>query len=209
MMDPTRGTVALRAAAGFDPAATGRLAMAIPIVAILAMIALVLLYAGLPPFGPVNDLLNALGAAIVAVLAWRVLPLVRDRAPGVARALVAVAWIGSAAIIGNSVLVAAGQLDWMLGGLYTALGFGFHGIWLLGTVLLARGQPGTEALVAGRALALGIAAAVGLVLGLSAATSLAAGESLFANPVVYLSFLGWLLFAIWCWIVGRRLTSQG
>lgn len=207
-MDPTPGAVGLPAGTSFDAVATGRMAMAIPIVGILGMIALGLLYAGLPPFGPINDLLNALGAAIVAMLAWRVLPLVRDRAPSVALALVAAAWVGSAAVIGNSVLVAVGQLDWMIGGLYTALGFGFHGIWLLGTLLLGRGLPGTETLVARRALALGIGAAAGMTLGLSAGTSLAAGESLFANPLVSVSFLGWLLFAIWCWIVGRRLTRQ-
>jgi len=189
----------------FKPALTGRIAIAIAITALVSIITLALLYSGLPPLGPINDLTNALGGLLSALLIWQFHALLREHAPGIATPFLLAGWIGSAAIVVNSLLVAFRQMHWMTGGMYTAIGCGLLGVWLLGLLRLIGSQP---FLTPGLAR-LDILAAIAMLFGLLAGPLLASGTSLTANPLVWVTYagagVGWLLYPVWCWLVGRRL----
>lgn len=198
-------------AKSFDPARTGRIAIAIAITAVVSVITLVLLYSGLPPFGPMNDLTNAFSGVLIALLTWEFHAMLYKRAPGAAVILLLVAWTGSAAVVVNSLLVAFGQMHWMIGGMYTGLGYGLLGVWLFGFLRLVGPQPFLTNTLA----RLGTVAAVAMLFGLLAGPLLASGAGFTQNALVWVSFAGaaagWLLFPFWCWRVGRtlevRLTS--
>ncbi|NJN43331.1 MAG: hypothetical protein HC806_00370 [Anaerolineae bacterium] len=120
---------------------TGRLGIAIGITTIVSIVTLSLLYSGFPVFGPINDLTNAVGGLLSALLVWQFHALLQERAPRTASFYLIIAWVGSAAIIINSLLVAAGLMDWKTGGMYTALGLGLQGIWLFALLRLIGPQP--------------------------------------------------------------------
>jgi|Deesub1362A_J573_1020465.scaffolds.fasta_scaffold01021_5 hypothetical protein len=187
---------------------TGRIATAIAIAAVVSVATLVLLYSGMPFFGQLNDLTNAFSGLLMAMLAWRFHAILRHRAPVAAVVLLMVAWTGSAAIVVNSLLVALGRMDWMTGGMYTGVGYGLLGIWLMGFLRLAGPQP---FLTTGLAR-LGTVAASAMLFGLLAAPALAAGREFTQNPLIWIAYagaaaVGWLLFPLWCWLVGRMLIS--
>jgi len=187
--------------------ATGQIAMAIAITALASIITLSLLYAGIPIFGPINDLTNAVGGVFSAMLAWQFHALLRERAPGTAVIFLLAAWVGSVVIIVNSVLVAFGQMHWMTGGMYTAIGYGLLGIWLLGLIRLI----GPLSILSPGLIRLGTIASVAMLFGLLAGPLLAARVSLENNSLVWGAYIGaaagWLLFPVWCWLVGQRLIS--
>jgi hypothetical protein len=89
--------------------------------------------------------------------------------------------------------------------MYTAIGYGLIGIWLLALHQLVDHQtfltPG--------AVRLGSIAAVAMLLGLLAGPLLASGINFVENPLVSVAYIGaatgWLLFPVWCWFLGRRL----
>jgi len=182
-------------------------AIAIAITAVISIITLTLLYSGLPFFGPVNDLTNAVGGMLSALLVWQFHALLRERAPNAAIFLLLAAWVGSAAIIINSVLVAFGQMHWMTGGMYTVIGYSLIGIWLLALHL----KFGQQEFLPSGILKLGTIAAIAMLLGLLAGPLLASGISFTENPLVSVSYVGaaagWLLYPVWCWLVGKRLLS--
>jgi hypothetical protein len=184
---------------------TAGIAIAIAITAVISIITLTLLYSGMPFFGPINDLTNAVGGLLSALLVWQFHALLRERAPTTAIFFLLAAWIGSAAIIINSLLVAFGRMRWMTGGMYTAIGYGLIGIWLLA---LHR-QFGLGELLPSGIFKLGVIAAIAMLFGLLAGPLLASGVNLAKNPVVSIAYLGaaagWLLYPVWCWLVGRRL----
>jgi hypothetical protein len=187
---------------------TAQIAIAIAITAVISIITLTLLYSGMPFFGPVNDLTNAVGGLLSALLVWQFHALLRDHAPTAAIFFLLAAWVGSAAIIINSVLVAFGQMHWMTGGMYTAIGYGLIGIWLLA---LHR-QFGQQEFLPSGILKLGTIAAVAMLFGLLAGPLLASGVNFAKNPVVGVAYIGaaagWLLYPVWCWLVGRRFLSS-
>ena len=125
----------------FDPQTTGRIAIAIVVTTVISIVTLALLVSGFPIFGPINDITNAIGGLLSALLVWQFHALLRERAPGVAVLCLLAAWAGSAAIIVNSILVAIGRMHWMNGGMYTAFGFGLLGIWLLALLRFIGPQP--------------------------------------------------------------------
>jgi len=182
-------------------------AIAIAITAVISIITLTLLYSGLPFFGPVNDLTNAVGGMLSALLVWQFHALLRERTPNAAIFLLLAAWVGSAAIIINSVLVAFGQMHWMTGGMYTVIGYSLIGIWLLALHL----KFGQQEFLPSGILKLGTIAAIAMLLGLLAGPLLASGISFTENPLVSVSYVGaaagWLLYPVWCWLVGKRLLS--
>lgn len=192
----------------FNPAVTGRIAIAIAITALVSIITLALLYSNLPPFGPINDLTNAVGGLLSGLLIWQFHALLRERAPGAATLFLLAGWAGSAAIIINSLLVAFRQMHWMTGGMYTAIGFGLQGIWLLALLRLI----GPQSFLTPGLARLGTTAAIAMLFGLMAGPLLALGTSLIAGPLVWVAYVGagagWLLYPIWCWRVGRRLVSS-
>lgn len=181
------------------------IAIAIPVTAVVSIITLTLLYSGLPFFGPVNDLTNAFAGLLVAILVWKFHALLRERAPSIAVFLLLGAWVGSAAIILNSVLVAFGQMDWKTGGMFTAIGYGLIGIWLLAFHRLVGPQP----FLTPGVVRLGTIAAVAMLFGLLAGPMLASGMGFTANPLVSIAYVGaavgWLLFPLWSWFLGRGL----
>ena len=190
-----------------DRSRTGRIATAIAVTAVVSVVTLALLYSGLPFFGPVNDLTNALNGLLIALLAWQFHAILKERAPGAAAVLLLIAWAGSAAIIGNSLLVAFGQMYWMTGGMYTLLGYGLLGIWLLAFLRLAGPHPFLTA----RLVRLGTVAAVAMLFGLLAGPALASGVAFTQSPLVWVAYsgaaAGWLLFPLWCWRMGRALAQ--
>jgi hypothetical protein len=183
---------------------TTQLLIAIAIGALVSIITLTLLYSGLPLFGSVNDLTNAVVGFMIGLLAWQFFAaLPRKTLQSVVGLLFC--WAGAALIIGNSVLVAFGRMDWKEGGMYTGIGYGLIGVWLLVTLLfssLAREFP-TALWWSG--LAIGIA----LVFGLAAGPLLTGTLSIKIQPLVWVAYamtvLGWIGFPIWCWTLFRRL----
>lgn len=187
---------------------TAQIAITIAITAVISIITLALLYTGLPIFGPINDLTNAVGGLLSALLVWQFHALLRERAPTAAIFFSLAAWIGSLAIIINSVLVAFGYMHWMTGGMYTAIGYGLIGIWLLA---LHR-QFGLQESLPSGILKLGVIAAIAMLFGLLAGPLLASGVNLATNPVTGIAYLGaavgWLLYPVWCWLVGRSILAS-
>jgi hypothetical protein len=115
------------------------------------------------------------------------------------------AWIGAALVVGNSVLVAFGRMEWQEGGMYTAIGYGLVGIWLIIAVI-------SSPLIGELSHSLrpfGIAVGAALVFGLIAGPLLAGKISVSIKPLVWLVYamtgIGWIGFPIWCWILSRRL----
>jgi len=187
---------------------TAQIAIAIAITAVISVITLSLLYSGIPFFGPVNDLTNAVGGVLSALLVWQFHALLRERAPNTAIFFLLAAWVGSAAITINSVLVAFGQMHWMTGGMYTTIGYSLIGIWLLA---LHRQFGQLEFLPSG-IFKLGTITAVAMLFGLLAGPLLASGISFAEIPLISVAYVGaaagWLLYPVWCWLVGKRLLSS-
>jgi len=192
----------------FDPQLTGKLASAIPLTAVLSIITLTLLYSGIPIFGPINDLTNAVSGVLVAVMAWQFHFLLRERAAGTAVLFLMVVLVGNAAIIINSVLVAFGRMHWLTGGMYTAIGYGLIGIWLLILLRLIDPQP----FLTPGLIRLGAMTGLALLFCLPAAPLMGLGGNLEVNPLIITVFagaaIGWLCFPLWCWQLGRRLISS-
>lgn len=193
----------------FDRSLAAVVAKGIGIAAVVSIVTLILLYSGLPLFGPVNDLTNAVSGMLTALLALWLHGLVRGGARRVSLVLLVAAWLGSGAIIVNSVLVAFGAMHWLVGAVYSALGIGLQGVWLLGTLWLLAGQPFLR-----RGLRwLGAVAGSAMLFGLLAGPQLAARLDLANDPSLGMPYLvaaaGWLLYPLWCWLVGRRLAGSG
>lgn len=192
--------------APFDPQVTGQIAIAIAVATAVSIVTIGLLFSGIAIFGPINDITNAVGGLLSALLAWQFHALPRERAPGTASLLLVVAWASSAAIIINSILVAMGRMHWMTGGMYMAFGFGLMGIWLFALLRLIGPQPFlTPGLVR-----MGVIAAIVMLFGLLAGPLLTtSGENLAKNPLAWIAYIsvagGWILYPLWCWLVGRQL----
>ena len=190
----------------FSAARTGQTATAISLAAIVAVITLTLLYSGFPFFGPVNDLTNAVAGVLYFTLALQIHPLQRTRSAANANLLLAAAAAAMLLTSINSVMVAFGQLDWQTGGIYTALGLGFLGIWLLGTLRSGILQQHLTERVSKLGLFTGFAMLVGF-----AAGPLFTGWTV-SNALVYVSYIGaaagWLLFPVWTFFLGKRLRMD-
>ena len=192
----------------FDPQLTGKISSAIVVTAILSIITLALLYSGIPIFGPINDFTNAISGVLIAVMAWQFHSLLRERVAGTAILLLMIVFVGIASIIINSVLVAFGLMGWMTGGMYTAIGYGLIGTWLLVLLKTISSQP----FLTPGLIRLGTATGLALLFCLPAAPLMGLGEKLEINLWTIIVFLGagmgWLLFPLWCWQLGRRLISS-
>lgn len=188
----------------FNPQLTKQITFAYVVVTILGIITLSLLYAGIPFFGPVNDLLNAAGAILIAIFVWLLFPLVHEKSNVVSLPFSLVAWAGTAAIAINSVYVAFGRMGWKDGGMYTAIGFALIGIWLIGMLQTIPPQPFlTDTLVR-----LGNIAGIAMLFGFLAGPLLAERLDLAVKPIVWLAYVGagagWLMFPVWCWMLSKN-----
>jgi hypothetical protein len=191
----------------FNPSMTGQVAIAIAIAALVSVGTLALLYSGMPIFGPINDFTNAINGLLIALLVWQFHAMLRDNTLRLAILLLLVAGVGTLAIVINSVLVAFGAMHWMTGALYTAVGYGLLGIWFFGLLRLLGPQP----FLTPRLVRLGTIAAIAMLFGLLAGPALVTRVSLTDNPLVGVVYVGaaagWLLFPVWCWLVGRMLLQ--
>ena len=191
----------------FNHQLTQQIAFAYVNVTILGIITLALLYAGIPFFGTVNDLLNAAGAILIAILAWQLYSLVREKYTIVSLLFSIVAWAGTAAIAINSMLVAFGGMGWKEGGMYTAIGFALIGIWLIMTLLTIPSQLFlTTSLVR-----LGLIAGVAMLFGFIAGPLLGEKLVLSVKPIIWLAYIGagagWLMLPVWCWMLSKSLIA--
>ena len=191
----------------FSPKLTRQISLAIAITAALSVLTLILLYAGIPFFGPVNDLITAVGGILIAGLALQLHPLVRKEIPGLALVPLLIAWAGAALIAVNAVLVAFGQMDWMLGGMYTAFGYALIGIWLLTLLLILRDLPPMDPGL----MRLGLVAGIAMLFGFLAGPLLAGRLEMALKPLAWIAYAaagaGFVMFPIWCWRLAVRLKD--
>ena len=184
---------------------TGRLALAVGVVAVGSAVSLATEFAVQGPFGTINDIGNGAIGVLSACLAWRLRGRIAGRAGGVA---VSAAIAGAATTVVGSALVVSDTTGFFLAGLVSSVGFAGIGTWL---VLLNRsdavaGWPrrllglGT---VAGALMALGVLAAPGIVLRLD--------DMATAPAWVWVGSFGWLgtfvvypAWAIWLASVATR-----
>ena len=191
----------------FNSRSVGQTAIAITILFVLGIITLALLYSGFPFFGPVNDLINAAIGIMCGVLAWAFHALLRERTQAAGLYLLA-AWAGVAALFVNSILVAFGQMHWMTGGMYSGIGYGLLGVWLLALSLKVLPGLFEKPLLA----RLGVITAAAMLCGLLAGPFMGLRVNFNQNLLVAIAYsgaaLGFLLFPIWTWLLGRRLLNK-
>ena len=170
-----------------------------------SIITLILLYSGLPFFGPINDITNGISGLVVFALAWNLHSVLSKNWGGLATLFLSAAGIGALFIAGNSVMVALGKLDWQTGGMYTALGYGLIGIWLLGA--LPALESGLSMPIA--TIILGKWAATPMTIGVLGLLPLLSVVAL-NSPIAYASMaaigVGWLLFPVWTFKLSQFLA---
>jgi hypothetical protein len=163
---------------------TGRLALAVGVVAGGCAVLLLTFFVVGDPFGTINDIGNAATGVLSAVLAWRLRSYVVGRAGGLA---VGAAVVGAAIAVVGSVLVVSEATGFFLAGLVSSVGFAGIGAWL---VILNRsstvGSPRLRSLgiVTGALMALGIVMLPGVLMRLDDMET--------APPWIWLGQLGWL-----------------
>lgn len=189
---------------------TGRLALAIGVVAAGSAVCLATYFAVRGPFGTINDLGNATTGVLCGWLAWRLRVLLPGRAGDTA---VGAALVGAAIAVVGSALVVSGTTGFLFAGLVSSVGFAGIGAWL---VVLNRSAGAVAAwprrlrslgMLGGGLMVVGIVAAPGIWLGL---------DDMATAPVwVWIGFLGWLgiyvvypAWAIWMGIVETHLAGR-
>lgn len=189
---------------------SGRLAVAVGVVAVGSAVCLATYFAVRGPFGTINDVGNATVGMLSAALAWRL----RSHVSGVARdAAMGAAALGAAITVVGSALVVSGTTGFLLAGLVSSLGFACIGTWLL--ILNLRSVRAAAwprrlrslGVVGGALMALGFAAAPGIPLRLD--------DMATAPGWVWIGFLGWLgiyvaypAWAIWFGALESRRSGR-
>jgi hypothetical protein len=179
-----------------------RVAMAVAIVDLLAVVCLILLFVVGGPFGLINDVANAVVGVLSAVLAW-LSPAIRS--PGWRRLALAAAVVGAIVMTIGSVLVIFDITGYYLAGLVSAVGAALIGCWLL---IANRLPPYAGELPPGVRVT-GLAAGIVMLVGLLAIPGvLARVDDQNASPwyvvVAQLSWLGtYVLYPIWCFRLAR------
>ena len=107
---------------------TGRLALAIGVVAAGSAVCLATYFAIGGPFGTINDIGNATAGVLSAGLAWRLRRQIPGRAGNVA---VGAAIAGAGLTVAGSTLVVSGTTGYFFAGLVSSVGFAGIGTWLV------------------------------------------------------------------------------
>jgi hypothetical protein len=186
---------------------TGRLAVAVGVVAAGSAISLATYFAMGGPFGTINDIGNAATGVLSAALAWR---LRRDSAVRTGDIAVGAALVGSALTVVGSSLVVSGATGFFLAGLVSSVGFAGIGAWLVAVNRTGAGPVAWPRRlrslggVAGALMAVGTVAAPGIALRL---------DDMQAAPGwVWIGFVGWLgiyvVYPAWAFWLGRTETAQ-
>ena len=151
-----------------QPRNTGRLAVAVGVVAAGSAVCLSTYFVVRGPFGTLNDIGNATTGVLSAVLAWRLGRHVGGRAGDVA---LGAALAGAAITVAGSALVVSGSTGFFYAGLVSSVGFAGIGVWLIvlnhGSAAAATWSRRLRALgvIAGGLMLLGVASAPGVLLG--------------------------------------------
>jgi len=166
---------------------------------------IILMYAGLPIFGPLNDLGIAAAAIAQATLAWRLQSFL-----GAAGLRGAVAILGAAIAAVGSALVLSGAANWFVAGLVSMLGYAVLGGWIVSAnhrALRTGAWPAELAvfgIVTGAITFLGFAALLALARGVGSPNS-----APWYALVAYLNGVGWfILLPIWNFRLGRYLLAD-
>lgn len=186
---------------------TGRLATAVAYVGAFNALSIVLMYAGVPIFGPLNDLGVAGAAVLQAILAWRLGPIVGVRFPSVG--LIA-ATVGAAVAGVGSGLVLSGASDWFVAGAVTTLGYAILGIWVIVANGRARPSKAWPAAVATFGIQIGAVMCLGFLALLAVPGSVGSPTSApWFVWAAYANGVGWfILLPVWNFRLGRYLSSR-
>jgi hypothetical protein len=187
---------------------TGRLAVAVGVVAAGSAICLATYFMARGPFGTINDIGNATTGVLSAALAWRL----RRYGLGLAGDVtVAAATVGAAITVVGSALVISGRTGFLLAGLVSSVGFAGIGTWLVWTnrrTSQVLGWPrGLRLLgvLGGAVMALGVVVVPGILLRIDDMET--------APWWVWLGFVGWLgiyvLYPAWAIRVGLVEARRG
>jgi hypothetical protein len=189
---------------------TGRLALAVGVVAAGSAVCLATFFAVQGPFGTINDIGNGATGVLSATLAWRL----RGRlSGGLGTVAVGAALVGAAITVAGSALVISETTGFFLAGLVSSVGFAGIGTWL---VVLNRSEAAAEAwpprlrilgTAAGALMALGFVSAPGILLGLD--------DMATAPAWTWVGQMGWLgtfvvypAWAIWLASVETRFAGR-
>jgi hypothetical protein len=187
---------------------TGRLALAVGVVAAGSAACLAAYFVVRGPFGAINDFGNAAIGVLSAALAWQIRRQDPARASDIA---VGAALVGAAITVVGSALVMSGTTGFLLAGLVSSVGFAGIGAWL---VAVNRGDSGAEAwprrlrslgVLAGALMAFGVVMVPGIALRLD--------DMATAPAWTWIGFLGWLgtfiAYPVWAIWLGNVETRQG
>jgi len=185
-------------------------ATATGIVALLGLLCLIVFFAGVPVFGPINDVCIALAGILSGVLAWQLWAGQARPAPLLSTLALGAALVGAVVVVLGSALVIFRVTGFVLAGLYMELGNALIGLWLLAECLSA---PAGAASPRGL-LVLGVVAGALMLLGFFCLPAILRGlDTIDASPwyvnVGYGAWLGaFILFPIWCLWLGRAGLGQ-
>jgi hypothetical protein len=184
-----------------------RLAFAIGILDLLAVVFLIIFYAvGRGAFGFGNDVANGLVGLLSIALAWL---WVSPRTTIWSRVGLVTATVGGTVMIIGSILIIYDITGWYLAGLVSSTGSALIGIWLL----VANRMQRYSARLPGRLIMLGMTTAIFMILGWLAVPGVVAriDDPQLAPWFVNAGLLSWmgtyLLYPIWCLWLSRRYGS--
>ena len=194
----------------FSTPTIGWVALCTGIAVILAVLTLTLMFTVSMSFGAVNDVLNGIFGIFSAVLAWMLYAQHRARSPLLSHLALALAFVGAILSVVGSVLILYGFTDFLLAGLYSALGNALIGVWLVAFCYSTqRSHTLPQRLISfgfvvGACMALGLLGIPGIV---------ARIDSMDSMPgYLYIALFGWLgtyiLYPIWTIWLGRSLLTR-
>ena len=186
---------------------TGRLALAVGVVAVGSACSIATYFAVGGPFGTINDIGNATTGVMSGWLAWRLRGELERQTRNIA---VGAAVTGAAVSAVGSALVVSGTTGWFFAGLVSSLGFAGIGAWLM-TLNRSRGVGPARAaglrrigVVAGALMVIGVAAVPGILLRID--------DDATAPGWAWIAFVGWLgiyvAYPIWAVRTGIAATRQ-
>jgi len=179
-------------------------------IALLGLLCLIVFFAGVPVFGPINDGCIALAGLLSGVLAWQFWADRTGPAPLLSTLALGAALVGALVVVLGSALVIFRVTGWVLAGFYVEFGNALIGLWLLRLSYLAQaGGAWPRGLVL-----LGLVASATMVLGLLTGPAIVRGIDAFESIPWYVNLgqagaVGWmLLFPIWCLWLGRFASAR-
>jgi hypothetical protein len=190
--------------------ATGWIAIATGVSAILALLFLTLMFTVNQSFGRVNDVFNSILGVSSVVLACMLFAEHHATSPLMSRFSLALAVVGAIFTIIGSILIMFSFTDFVLAGWYSSIGYALIGLWLAAfcySSLRSGALPHNLVMF-------GIVAGAFMVIGLLGIPGIFAGiDSMESMPsYLYVAFFGWLgtyiLYPIWTIWLGRNLLLE-